>query len=1277
MLKKNERKVPESYNIDPSSYKFNFQKIQNELEKTNPEPSKSNEPNKPNKPDAESFDALNESAISALSGIEPSLGRSNLSNFITREKNKLITPRVEKMLEESSRIPTQNLQNLQNLNENNERKILNEAFIYNTPRASGIEPSSGLHRLISEIAGENYLNTIEDVTYLDRLDKQKLLLDIEKKNIEISQLNNLLQDLQKEYSDKSQRISDELKKQNTTVFELNKENQNLKIQLQENIQIHEQRIESMKRMIETKDIDIEKVRYDNLSTIDSLNQKIQNLEQKLRDRSLWSLGSLNSTLRSSETAVYPSLAESLKSKLDECQLQNRQLTENLTQKNQDLDMSVQTVRRLQTDMQKLSDQNKKCNELLDQSQERKKVLEAEIRTLKSRYDMLEKEKLYLPMNISRVISDIQRKIHDSNKIITEIADAMQSMTEKSPQLILQFQKDMISYLKTMRFNIDSLQSAMYEIVSKNENIKIFQSNSVYLQYALGQISYEDATQKLKAQSLKQDDTVLERITGRFEFSKKLSDYILSETLDIPSNLDTNQAVLVRRVASLKKIAAENVHIQKEYDIYKNAIDHILYEKELDSWSQEKKYSKMVIAIEFVKSKLQKFDTVITKFDELERNYSSAKREITTIEKQYSNVSSDQKYFSNVLFSCYRFLVKYIQTETDLDKEVIRLQNELKPSKLTVDNISKIINDFKTTRINIVLAEKTYKDLLERYENTQKKFRDLLEKFNSRDADFSNLRKIKEELEMSETQNKILQGKNDNLNEQLTRANIEKDEIFYANTELRYQLNDSQRIIFEAESEIKVLQSVLQKYADELRKKSELITKENRCREKYRELKTQCIRKIEIANSKINGYNQLKKLHKSTLSKQAKYQAYEKLQMIQFIKSMQMQQEEYERMISILESQAKKTDIRLNALRVENKELRKQLIKVGKSKKTEVTVEPTSLKIDLQISKLEDELIEKNEELKIMTENFQNISENYQKIYGDNQRLLSSIKEFEIKTMEKELVVKSKDDNISSLQEALTALKQENKKMKSENDESKKLVSGLENKVNQLTKENKDNENKINDLTEKYDNYSYSLQLEYNKNEELNKLLQEQKKISKDQIDIKDRLIKTVNESLNQKQESLDKVNNVNEQLTKELNSSIESFNKMQDKFSEIENEYKSFKLDYDKLVTDNEKLSRETNLLKEKIQKIKKQHKVIINEFMNKISLQNKVLKNLENNLIVEQKQIEKSLLPQYSNQPARSSPLLTKMKSFYLKENRNTQPSKESLGTSKSYTFGSPFKSE
>jgi hypothetical protein len=1275
MQKKDEKKLREAsnYNIEQSDKeKFNLKRIQNELESQTkiPELSKGNigSARKSNQElEAESFNALNESAISNLSAIDPSLGKSNISNYITRERNKLITPRVEKMLKESPRIGTKNILNLYD-NSEYSGNILNQAFIADTPRKE-IEPSSGLHRLISEIAGENYFNTIEDVTYLDRLDKQKLLFDIEKKNIEISQLKNLLQDLQQEYGEKSQRISDELKKQNATLFDLNKENQNLKIQLQENIQRHEQRIESMKRMIETKDIDIEKVRFENIETIDALNLKIKNLEEKLRDRSL----NLISRQRASES-VYPSVienVENIKSKLDDCQLQNKQLTESLILKNQELDMSVQTIRRLQADIQNLSGLYKKCNEQLEHSLKRKEVQESEVKVLKSKYDMLEKDKLYFPINISRVISDIQKKIQDSNKIITQITESIESMKEKTPELILHFQKDIISHLKTMQFYSSSLSSAIYEIVSKNENIKIFQSNRVYLQYALGQISYQDAITQLGLQELKQDDTILERIRSRFEFSKKLSDYILSENIDFPSDLDSNQSVLVRRVASLKKIAAEKVQIQKECDIYKNAIDHILYEKELDIWSQEKQYNKMIISIDFLKSKLQKFDKVISKFDELERNYSGAKRELRNFEKKYSEVSSDQKYLSNVLFSCYRFMLTYIKTEADLDNEVSRLQAEIKPSKLTIENVNKIIVDFKTTKINIGIGENKYRDLLEIYKDIEKKYRDLLEKFNTRDADFSNLTKIKEDLENSATQIKILEDRNESLSNQILQLNLEKEQLFYITTDLKYQLNDSQRLILEAQGEIQVLQSVSQKYADELRKKSELVTKEYRCREKYKELKTLCIRKIEYANSKINGFNQLKKLHKSTLSKQAKSLAFEKLQYQQFIKSMELQHEEYERVIHILENQAQKTDIRLNALRTENKELRKQLIKVGKTKQTEVTTDPSSLKMDIQISTLENELKEKDEELKNMTESYQNISDSYQKIYADNQRHLSSIKEFEIKFMSNNLELKSKDNIINDLNDIVTTLKDENKKIKSEIEANKKLIPTIQKQVLELTNENKQKEVQISELTEKFDNCSKSLQLEYDKNAELNALLQEQKKISKNQINIKDRLYKTLDEALNARQASLDKLNIEVETLKEELKNCNESSNKRED-------EYSLFKLDYEKSKKDQENLIRENNLLKEKIAKIINQHKIIVNRFMNKISLQNKVLKNLENNLITEEK-IEKTRKKPIYNESSQSSTGLRKMKSYFYPRNKNsnTQYSKGKLEESKSYTFGSIFKSE
>lgn len=1220
------------------------------------------------------FNAANDSMISA---VDTSFSKNNLGQLLDKEIEKTFTPRIKKMLEKTPKISTKNMLGLYNNIESDSPRILNQAFIQETPR-SDYEPTPSLRAVISEIAGEDFLNTLENDDFLEKLDKQIMISDLQKKDIQIEELNRLNEELRQEWYEKNTILSQENKQLNDRIRELTNENDRLSLRKNENEILYEQRISNLERTIEHYKIDIETINERNRDIEERLTSEIDELEKKLRERSSRYVQRQDIESFSGEAKT---LNQDLVGQLEDLLLRNRQCEESLIEKNQELALDRQTLAGVQQELANEREKRKKDTEILATYEQRNKVLQAETRTLNSQVDMLKKNQIYFPQNISKTISELQRKIQETDKITNDIIQKIESAKISEEQAILYFQKNiekLSTELKALKHNCTILDSNVSEIIVNSDNIRIFETNRFYLQYAMGELSQTQVQEKISQFGSKYDESTISRLNKRMNFPSDLSEYILSELVNAPKKIEPENAqtsLLVQRIEKLKQSEVQRVEVQADLEVFRNLVDHILFGAPIGAWAADNpKYTKMAIHAENLMSKVANCEEHKKDIANKKREYENLKREYEHLQRECGKKNADKQYFSNILFLCYRFFSNSVSNENSFLQEIKKLQKDLKPTQDTIEKVNIIIDFYKNTKIRYHENDKIYKEMAERNKDVQRKYKSILDQFNARAADFASVEKINIELDTQKNKNKILEEKINSLNKNISECGLEKDQLLNIIQDLKYELNNKNLLIIEAQVEIRILQSVTQKYGEELQKMYSISKSEEKCREKYKELRTSCMRKVELANEKIRQLNGLKKEHASTLSLQAKTKAYDMIHNQKLIESMKKQYDEYERVIGFMKDKLKKTDLRLKILRLENQKLREQISVIRKKKTEENSGGPTKINTinkELKIATLEDELIDLQNAIKENLSTIKNRDTQILDMETVNQEQLEENHKQRTKITEHENTILELQQQIHMIQKDLENKKKEiisqntiiqdfRKQLEINSYQLKgcsPIIANLQRTVDEKTTGYKDLETEINKLKIANKSFGETIVLLERANIELKNSMAQQSDIHKETLRLRDTAFKQLEQDYNSEKDKYERLNAELENINNELRDKTELYDKKEKECTVVLSKNAE-------LSAENTTIKDMNSLLENRLKRVLEQHKIIVAKFKEEILSQNKSMINMESDMY----KMTSNLKKQSSELHASKSYIYPKENSKKLNEkSTSTSP----LAASKSYILG------
>ena len=215
---------------------------------------------------------------------------------------------------------------------------------------------------------------------------------------------------------------------------------------------------------------------------------------------------------------------------------------------------------------------------------------------------------------------------------------------------------------------------------------------------------------------------------------------------------------------------------------------------------------------------------------------------------------------------------------------------------------------------------------------------------------------------------------------------------------------------------------------------------------------------------------------------------------------------------------------------------------------------------------------------------------YEKIKNDKEtinELLSIISNL------KEEINDLKTNKIENINEKINNLEKENKEFKKDNSTLNEKVNNLESKINNLEKENKEFKNQNSKL-----------------NEKINNLEIENKEFKKDNSKLTEKinnLEKEFNSKLNEKINNLEK--EFNSKLNEKINNLESKINNLEKENKENKNQNSRLNEKINNLEKENKEFKKDNSKLNEKINNLEKEFNSKLNEKINNLEKENEILK--------------------------------------------------------------------
>ena len=531
------------------------------------------------------------------------------------------------------------------------------------------------------------------------------------------------------------------------------------------------------------------------------------------------------------------------------------------------------------------------------------------------------------------------------------------------------------------------------------------------------------------------------------------------------------------------------------------------------------------------------------------------KKIINLENELKEINSEKSKLHKIINEKDEELKKEKEEKENLDKNLLNEKNKnellfqennnLKNEIIThKENISKIDNELSLLKNKFKEKEEQINSLTKEKEILNANYKVLLDKYNEQLAQLANT-KQKEEITSIAIQNLNLTG------DYIKLANMSTDQLI--------------SLIIEKDKYLKIIEDLNK----ELNEKIEKINKEKNS------LEEECNKlKLNIVNLEKN--NSLSNQEKENLNKDLEKIKIEKNNLISDLQKEKTLKENYIKEVETLKEEIKELNYKINILKIDNQ----KLIDENNSKdeiitKLENNISSMETKIN-DIEKQNSDLSSKNKELtdklNIEIEKIKNLdlkekseldsisklnlSNEYQFLSNKNKAYLISLI-IEKDNLNQKLHKEKNEliNKISDLEKNKIELEKNMADFEAKNNTLNNKIKNLDNEINSIKKENENlikEKTELNNLLKEekklLEKMKYSNDLLNKENTKIDILTKENKKLSEEIKNQKDTIDKIKNELL-EKEKNLEEKENINNNLTKEIDSLNSQYNFLLNKYN--------------------------------------------------------------------------------------------------------------------------------
>jgi hypothetical protein len=1083
-----------------------------------------------------------------------------------------------------------------------------------TPRRDP-QTASELRRVISQIAGENYMDKMEDDSYLDRLDKQKLLFDIEKKDTLIAEIEKKISSILQDCRETQNKYITDLKNAALALKESKDENRRLQTELAERDVAHESRIESMRGLIEKEKINVQFAKATNKETIDRLKIENEKLLLQLSEKAREILNLKH------EPGSAPRVQNNLLVELEGITAQNANCQKRLVECTEELALERQKLQKTQDKLEALTENIKTLEMNNRELSDKHQVLSRRAESLSKSVESLQKHHLYYPANISNVISDVQKKMASAEKIIEELKRNIGSFSPQQTTIIY-YQKNIENLgteIKLLEQNMHALNVAIIDVNRDSNNIMQCEKNKIYLQYALGNIIRTEAEKALRqsaGRNQEDSESVLAALSQRFDAGASISEYIMGDG-DVPETLvrssNHGQLRLLQKIARLKECEKRKKIAESELEVYKNIAEHILYGRTLGAWSRDSFYRNISVQVDHLKNKLANCKEEQDRLDKLESEFRALSRRYIALE----SASNLDMYYYKVLVLCSRFIFNASISERDLDVEIGKIRKELRPPIGETDTVGILVNHYKLLKLKNNENEKIFSNLQEDKIELEKKYYRLMSNYDLKTSEFAQLDKIKFQLGDMEKNIKILEAQLREKDSHVMELNREKEQLIGNIYEQESMIIENNKLLMEANADITILESLSQKLSEDLKKNKDCEFLIQRCKDKYNKLRGDCMRKIEIANKKIESCNKMTDLYNSTVSRHNKQKkiANEKY------RRKKTELRECFALSTLYKQEKEKCESQIEELRGENAKLLSVISRAKVNAGTATSAPPAQSNASTETALIDNYILQRT---RMIGELESKVSELSQQIILSEEKIKALTDERDIAAKKYENQIQIEKKKYEDCSNILSNLRKEYESLNAELQRCKPHIKSMQDSISKLTEEKK-----------KFYNENTQLKIDIG-------ICQEEKKSHIERIRIHDETIKIRDETIKKITDSVEYYREQSQFYQTEKEDILNKFVSLSDesKYTFDENvRLKRETTDMEEIILGKqsayEAIQIEKNFLEERLKRIVSQFNLMVEKLSLKISNQNEAIfnfkKNKFNNREIEFNTTQRGLFPSKS----------------------------------------------